>query len=83
LRNTPTTTRLTQGALIGIFLVFMFSVAIVQTAIDVSSGRTPQFLDLFRRPPTEANLREYEAVLEEVSCELAPIFRQLAGQIKM
>ena len=49
------------------FAVLIFGVGLSQAGIDLARGDTPQFLDLFRRAPTEAHLRDFEEGLEDAS----------------
>lgn len=49
------------------FVAAVFAVPVGQIAVDLHGGRHVQFTDVFRRPPTEANLRRYEDALESRS----------------
>jgi acetyltransferase AlgX (SGNH hydrolase-like protein) len=64
---------LSEGRHIRLFLVLVFlavvsGVGLVQAAYEMGEGNRPQWLDLFVRPPTQANLRIFEKDLEEGSC---------------
>ncbi len=56
-----------EKALIVTFLTIIFSVPVVQVGVDLYRGNRVQFTDLFRYPPTENNLRQYEQNLEDRS----------------
>lgn len=49
------------------FLGTIFGVPAVQIALELAHGQRVQFADLFRYPPTLANLRRYETALESQS----------------
>jgi len=49
------------------FLLLLSAAGITQAIVDAQQGIRPQALDLFRRPPTQTNLRSYEAALEDES----------------
>jgi len=49
------------------FAVLIFGVGLTQAGIELARGDTPQFLDLFRRAPSEAHLRDFEEDLEDAS----------------
>lgn len=53
--------------LISTFIAAIFSPAITQIAVDLGNRQSPQFLDLFRQKPTEANLRAFETDMENTS----------------
>jgi hypothetical protein len=53
--------------LIGFFLAVICGVPIAQSAIELSRGDRPQFLDVFTQAPTAVNLRSYERALERAS----------------
>jgi hypothetical protein len=49
------------------FLAAIYSVGLLQAGIEVSFGRRPKLLDLFRKAPTAANFRSYEKELDQAS----------------
>jgi hypothetical protein len=49
------------------FLVIIFGVPITQIYIQASRGERVQFTDIFRYPPTERNLRQFEQGLKDES----------------
>jgi len=53
--------------LTGVFVLLIFGVGLTQAGIELARGDTPQFLDLFRRAPSEAHLRDFEEDLEDAS----------------
>lgn len=59
--------RRVHGFLVGVFLCILFGVGISQPATDIANGERPQLLEVFMRPPTEANLRAYEKDMEDAS----------------
>jgi len=61
--------------LIGVFLAAIFGVGLSQAAVELARGRWPGVLDLFRKAPSEANLRALEKQLDE-ACWLAPAVRR-------
>lgn len=56
-----------EKALIVTFLLIIFSVPVTQVGVDLYRGTRVQFTDVFRYPPTEDNLRQYEQNLEDRS----------------
>ena len=60
--------------LIVAFLAMIGVVAPSQVLFDLREGDTPQIVELFRRPPTRANLKTLEAGLED-RCPLARTIR--------
>jgi len=61
--------------LIGVFLVAVFGVGLSQVAVELGRGRWLGVLGLFRKVPSEANLRAFEKQLDE-ACWLAPPVRR-------
>ncbi|MBP7050018.1 MAG: hypothetical protein KBE65_03295 [Phycisphaerae bacterium] len=60
--------------LIVAFLAMVAAVAVSQVVFDLREGDTPEIVELFRQPPTPANLRRIETRLEN-GCELAQMAR--------
>jgi len=56
------------------FLTLICSAGLVQVAVELLEGRTPQVAELFARMPTRANLRAYETDLQG-NCWLAQRLR--------
>ncbi|MBN2308432.1 MAG: hypothetical protein JXR94_05640 [Candidatus Hydrogenedentes bacterium] len=54
-------------ALIVAFLAVIVGVPFAQAVLEVARGERPSVLDLFRRVPSEANLRAFESDLEKTS----------------
>ncbi len=54
-----------QGALAVAFLTAIFSVGLTQVGIELSRRERPRIANLFRKPPTEANLRSLEKQLDD------------------
>jgi len=54
-------------AMTGSFLAVIFSVPVVQVAIEFAQGRSVQAVELFTRVPTRENLHRYEKDLERAS----------------
>jgi alginate O-acetyltransferase complex protein AlgJ len=53
--------------MIGLFLVLLAGVPVLQLAVELARGETPQVLDLFTRTPVRKNLKDWEDNLEKVS----------------
>ncbi|MEN6338266.1 MAG: hypothetical protein ABFE01_28760 [Phycisphaerales bacterium] len=68
------TRRLQQVLLIAAFVVPIGVVAPMQIFRELREGDTPRIAELFRQPPTRANLRRLENDLES-NCRLAQIVR--------
>ena len=60
-------TRVQQTWFAGLFLALIYSVPLLQCAIEAAGGHTPQFLDVLARTPTRENLRAYEKQMEDDS----------------
>lgn len=56
-----------QRFLVVAFIVLVFGVGLTQATIELTRGERPQVLNLFTQAPTEANLRAFEAELEDAS----------------
>jgi hypothetical protein len=52
---------------LGGFLVLIYGVPLFQAGVEITRGRLPQALDVFRSVPTRPNLRAFEHQLEEDS----------------
>jgi len=66
-------------ALIVCFLAVIFGVPITQICSQASHGERVQFTDVFRYPPTEKNLRQFEQGLKDESWfeqKLRPLMQQ-------
>lgn len=66
-------------ALIGCFVLIIAAVPLLQIGIELKRGQRVQSTDLFRYPPTEPNLRQYERTLESASWAqqaLRPVWQQ-------
>jgi hypothetical protein len=50
-----------------VFLATIMAPGLIQTVAELRDGERPQALEVFRQPPTAANLHEYERTLEETS----------------
>jgi len=60
--------------LIVIFLVLIAVVGSSQVVLELREGEPPQVLDVFRQPPTPANLRRFERSIEN-GCSVARVVR--------
>jgi hypothetical protein len=49
------------------FLGIIGIVPLIQVGVDADRGDPPQFLDVFKKEPTAANLRAFERSLQQVS----------------
>jgi len=49
------------------FVAILCSAGLIQVGVEVRRGEWPQAFDVFQRPPTQANLRAYEKILEDAS----------------
>ena len=63
-------------AMTGSFLAVIFSVPVVQVAIEFAQGRSVQAVELFTRVPTRENLHRYEKDLERASAARVWFFRR-------
>jgi len=66
--------RCRQIFLTAAFLALIYSAGLVQVAVELLEGRTPQVTELFAQMPTRANLRAYETDLQG-NCWLAQRLR--------
>src|SRR5512135_574089 len=56
-----------ESVLIGIFMALIFTVPLLQLAVELRRGEKPQALDAFKQKPTASHLRAYERDLEDAS----------------
>ncbi len=56
-----------EWALLLLFIGLVFTVPVLQTALEWCRGERVQFTDVFRAPPTAQRLRQFEGTLKEKS----------------
>jgi len=66
--------RVKHISLIAVFIVALCSAGLSQLILDLVGGKTPQVARLFMQKPTKANLRAFEADLQD-NCQLAKRLR--------
>ena len=77
-KSSASASRLAELALVLVFLSFVASVMLIQTATELRQGDGIRALEVFRQKPTSANLRAYEHSLEDASVvarALRPLFQ--------
>jgi len=74
----PPAPRNAQRTLVFVFLALIVSVPLLQIVVELRQGGGVSTFEVFRQPPTSANLRAYEKNLEDVSTvarALRPLFQ--------